>query len=152
MALAVKALHNYSSGHDKFYVCRIDYIAGSEKPYRVVASWGPTRRPKAQAEQAKGEYSLFENARATQGQLLRKKVREGYVDVESSLYGRGSLGDSKGFFLTKVDMTRCCNDDGSWREVPPQTFRSLAPTPLPSPPTPPAVPHRRKITRLKKGK
>jgi predicted DNA-binding WGR domain protein len=146
--LAVKALHNRNPGHDKFYVCRVDYVGGV-KPYRVVAAWGAVGRPKAQAEQTKGEFTSVGQARIVMSRLIDEKTKKGYVDVESNAYSNSRRAGSypKAALLAKVDMTRCCFDDGSVNVASVSTYAAPLVSRI-TKPTEPEVPSKaRKIIR-----
>ena len=122
----VICLHNSLPGHDKIYVCRVDYVGGT-KPFRVVAAWGRANKPKVQAEQTKDEFARISDAVGLMSRLVNEKVQGGYENVESVEY-RGNL--SKATILGKVDMTRCYSDTMS---IPVSAFKPQALAPASKP-------------------
>ena len=140
---AVKALHNRNPGHDKVYVCRIDYVSGTSLPYWVVAGWGKAGRPKVQAQQNKGSFSDIRRALDAMNRLLNEKKAKGYIDVETLVNGHVN----KELLTRMVDMTRCCNFDGTTGSA-----AASAPIPASNVLMTPKQSGVRKIVQLKKGK
>lgn len=123
MARDLIVLHNYTGGHNKLYVVRVDQLNPSE--FRVVASYGSAKDTFLK-DHIKGtraaEYQAYQLAADT----ADAKRRGGYVDIEGPHYNchpsmRVTLGEAS----AKVDVSRLVSQHA--KVVAAKALASIAP-------------------------